>query len=157
RRRSARRPPGGERRRRSGLSAGRSMVPRGSKVAGLLMKHAAATGPVGWCLWVLLGRWLRRTEVVGEGGEVSGLGCGEVGERRGGVAWGGGVAEGRPGENGDGDVEGVVAQRPPVAVAGVEAGGLPGPVGQHVRKKRRYHPRAWSSGSGSPARRAAVP
>src|SRR5262245_29666094 len=129
------------RRRRSGLSAGRPMVPLRLKVAGLLMKHAAATGPVGWSLWVSLGRCLRRTKVVGQGRQVSRLGCGQVGERRRGLTWGGGVCEGRPGENGDGDVEGVVAERPPVAVAGVEAGGLPGPVGQHVRKKRRYHPR----------------
>src|SRR5262245_4568840 len=91
--------------------------------------------------WVSLGGWLRRTEVVGEGRQISRLGCGKVGERRGGWAWGGGVPEGRPGENGDGEVEGVVAQRPPVAAAGVEAGGLPGLVGQHVRKKRRHYPR----------------
>src|SRR5215475_7378412 len=117
------------RRRGTGLSAGRSMVPLGSKAAGLLMKHAAATGPVGWSLQVSLGRWLRRTEVVGEGRQISRLRCGQVGECRGGVARGGGVCEGRPGEHGDGDVEGVVAQRPPVAAAGVEGGGLPGPVG----------------------------
>src|SRR5262249_28292175 len=50
----------------------------------LLMKHAAATGPVGWSLWVSLGRCWRGAEVVGEGRQISGLGCGQVGERRGG-------------------------------------------------------------------------
>src|SRR6266516_1368740 len=129
------------RRRGTGLSAGRSMVPLRLKVAGLLLKHAATNGLVGWSLWVSLGRCLRRTKVVGEGRQISGLGCGQVGERRGGLAWGGSVPERRPGENGDRDVEGVVAERPPVAVAGVEGGGLTGPVGQHVRKKRRHYPR----------------
>jgi hypothetical protein len=57
------------------------------------------------------------------------------------LAGGGGVSEGRAGENGDGEVERVVAKRPPIAVAGVEGSGLAGPVGQHVRKKRRRHPR----------------
>jgi len=50
----------------------------------------------------------------------------------GGLAWGGGVPEGGPGENGDGDVEGVVAKRPPVALVGVEGGRVARPVGQHV-------------------------
>ena len=81
---------------------------------------------------VLLGRCLRRTEVVGEGRQISRLRCGQVGERRGGLAWGGGVPEGGPGENGDGDVEGVVAKRPPVALVGVEGGRVARPVGQHV-------------------------
>src|SRR5262249_18843437 len=47
-----------------------------------------------WLLRVSLGRCLRRTEVVSEGGQVSRLGCGQVGELRGGLAWGGGVCEG---------------------------------------------------------------
>src|SRR5262249_56926742 len=88
-----------------------------------------------------IGCWSREANVVGEGWQLSGLGGGQVGERRGGLARGGGVSERRPGENRDSDVEGVIAQRPPVAVAGVEGGRLAGPVGQHVRKKRRHHPR----------------
>ena len=76
-----------------------------------------------WILWVSLGRCLRRTKVVGEGLQISRLRCGQVGERRGGLAWGGSVSERRPGENGDSDVEGVVAKRPPVAVAGWKAAG----------------------------------
>ena len=89
---------------------------------------------------VSLGRCLRRTKVVGEGRQISRLRCGQVGERRGGLAWGGSVSERRPGENGDSDVEGVVARRPPVAVAGVEGSGLSRPVGQHVGKKRLDDP-----------------
>jgi hypothetical protein len=52
----------------------------------------------------------------------------------------GGVSERRADENGDGDVEGVVAKRPSVAIAGVEGGGLTGPLDRHVRESRR-HPR----------------
>jgi hypothetical protein len=64
--------------------------------------------------------------VVGEGWQVGRLGRGQVGERRGGVAWGGGFSERRADEHGNGDVEGVVAERPPVAVAGWKAAGCPG-------------------------------
>jgi hypothetical protein len=46
-----------------------------------------------------------------------------------------------PGENGDGAIERVVGERPPVAIAGMERRRLAGPVHQHVRKKRRCHPR----------------
>src|SRR5262249_5203433 len=84
---------------------------RGGRGRLLLMKHAAATGPVGWSLWVSLGRCWRGAEVVGEGRQISGLGRGQVGERRGGLAWDGGIPEGGPGEHGDRDVEGVVAER----------------------------------------------
>src|SRR5438552_11421332 len=79
----------------------------------------------------------------GEAGQLVGVRTGRG--MPGGLAWGGGVSERRPGKHGDGDVdgdvEGVVAERPPVAVAWVEGGWLTGPVVQHVRKKRRRHPR----------------
>ena len=94
-----------------------------------------------------------RTKVVGEGRQISRLRCGQVGERRSGLAWGGRVSERRPGENGDRDVEGVVAKRPPVAVARVEGSGLAlftdGETwaGQHASQalaayRRKYNPDA---------------
>src|SRR5262249_12595868 len=89
----------------------------------------------------LTGAVLAGAEVVGEGRQISGLGCGQVGERRGGLAWNGGIPEGGPGEHGDRDVEGVVAERPPVALGGGEAGGLTRPGGQHGGKKNRRHRR----------------
>src|SRR5215471_5338472 len=89
-------------------------------------------GSPGWCLG--------RTEVVEEGWQVRRLGRRQVGEGRGGLAWGGAAAEGRPGDNGDGDVERVVTKRTPVPIAGMEGGRLARPVGQHVWAKRRHHP-----------------
>jgi hypothetical protein len=52
------------------------------------------------------------------------------------LAWDGGVGEGRPGENGGRDVEGVVVKGPPVAIAGVEGGRLarmPAEALRHLR------------------------
>ena len=52
------------------------------------------------------------------------------------MAWDGGVGEGRPGENGDCDVEGVVVRGPPVAIAEVEGGRLariPAEALRHLR------------------------
>src|SRR5215475_4301057 len=108
------------RRRGAGLCAGRFTVPPLVKGNCLADEACGIRGAGRWFWWVSLGRWPGRAEVVGEGRQISGLGCGQVGERHRGVARGGGGCEGRPGEHGDGGVEGVVAQRPPVAVAGVE-------------------------------------
>jgi hypothetical protein len=48
-------------------------------------------------------------------------------------------AERRPGQDGHGDVEGVVIKCAPVAIARLEGGGLTGLVADHVGQERRLH------------------
>src|SRR5512132_2892068 len=77
---------------------------------------------------------LRLAEVeVDEGGQRGRSGRSQEGKRRRGLGWGGAGGDRRPGQDGQDDGEGVVAQCSPVAVAGVEGGRLTRPITEHVR------------------------
>src|SRR5215471_15385454 len=92
-----------------------------------------------WELLCALAALAAQAEQVGKGRQVRRLGRRQVGKRRGGRARGGGIAEPGSGEDFDGDVEAVIAQRPAVSAAGLERGGGAWLVEDDIGEECRRH------------------